>query len=150
MVKQTEFQTSPFTIAHYILLFMVTVVCISIVTWLIIDRYNNNAKTDVAVSYMLSADPCVVRTRDAIKKMWSYNQELIPVRYKTMAETYANNTVLSRVNGYCNDTAFTCRAGQLRRTCDPCAVEVGRRRAMELHILDSVRANCDAIIDDKK
>ncbi len=142
MSKNKDFQTNPFTIAHYILLFMVTVVCISIVTWLIIDRYNKSHETNVSVSYMLSDEPCIVRTREAIKSMWHYNQELIPTRYKTMADTYANNAVLSRVNGYCNERPFTCRAGQLRRICDPCAIEVGRQRAMEQHILDSVRANC--------
>ena len=142
MSKKSEFQTTPFTIAHYILLFMVTIVCISTVTWLIMGRYNDAHKNNIVISYMMSKDPCVVRTRDAVSKMWAYNQELIPIKYKTMVDTYINDAVLTRVKGYCNDAVFTCRAGQLRRICDPCAVEVGQQRAMERHTLDLIHANC--------
>ena len=143
MPKIKEFQTSPFTIAHYILLFMVTVVCISIVAWLIITRYNDEqAKNNITITHLTNDDPCVKSARDAVAQMWAYNQELVPPRYKTMAETYANEAVLSRVTGYCNDVQFTCRAGQLRRICDPCAVALGRQYAIEQHTIDMIRANC--------
>ena len=142
MAKKTEFQTTPFTIAHYILLFMVAVVCTSIVVWLIIARHNATVADSINITKIMNNDPCVNQTREAVSRMWSYNQELIPMRYKTMANTYANNAVLTRTSGYCNDVPFTCRAGQLRRTCDPCAVVAGRNMAMEVHIADMIRANC--------
>ena len=142
MAKKSEFQTTPFTIAHYILLFMVTVVCASIVTWLIIARHNATVADSANITKIMNNNPCVQQTRSAVSRMWAYNQELIPTRYKTVADTYANNAVLTRVSGYCNDVPFTCRAGQLRRTCDPCAVGAGRDKAMEIHIADMVRANC--------
>ena len=149
MTKVKEFQTTPFTIAHYILLFMVTVVCVSIVAWLIIGRYNTGLTNNVSVSYRLSKDPCVVQTREAIAKMWDYNQELIPMRYKTMVDMYINDAILTRFSGYCKDTAFTCRAGQLRRTCDPCAIDTGRRQAMERHILDAIDVKCGGVAAKK-
>lgn len=142
MAKRKEFQTTPFTIAHYILLFMIVVVCASIVTWLIIARHNDTVTDSANITKIMNDDPCVQQTRNAVSRMWAYNQELIPARYKAIAETYANNAVLTRVHGYCNDVPFTCRAGQLRRTCDPCAVGAGRNIAMELHIADMIRTNC--------
>ena len=142
MAKKSEFQTTPFTIAHYILLFMVAVTCVSIVVWLIIARHNAAIQDGLNITKIMNNDPCVHQTRDAVTRMWAYNQELIPTRYKTIADTYANNAVLTRVTGYCNDVPFTCRAGQLRRTCDPCAVGAGRNIAMEIHIADMIRANC--------
>ena len=149
MPKQQEFQTNAFTIAHYILLFMVVVTCVSIVTWLIMDRYKTQQANKTNITYIMNNDPCVQKTRDAVSRMWAYNQELIPTRYKTMADTYANNAVLSRVTGYCNSVPFTCRAGQLRRTCDPCAIGAGRNKAMEYHIADMIRANCGYEIEKK-
>lgn len=149
MAKNMEYQTSAFTVAHYILLFMVTVVCISVVTWLILERHKTQRANSTNITYIMNNDACVQQTRDAVSRMWAYNQELIPARYKTMADTYANNAVLTRVTGYCNDVAFTCRAGQLRRTCDPCAVSAGRMRAMETHIADMIRANCGYEMDNK-
>ena len=142
MAKKSEFQTTPFTIAHYILLFMVAVTCVSIVVWLIIARHNAAIQDGLNITKIMNNDPCVHQTRDAVTRMWAYNQELIPTRYKTIADAYANNAVLTRVTGYCNDVPFTCRAGQLRRTCDPCAVGAGRNMAMEIHITDMIRANC--------
>lgn len=149
MAKQTEFQTTPFTIAHYILLFMVVVTCASIVTWLILDRYKTQQYHRTNITYIMNNDPCTGKTRDAVLRMWAYNQELIPPRYTTMADTYANNAVLKRVTGYCNGVPFTCRAGQLRRTCDPCAITAGRDIAMEYHIADMIRANCGYEIGKK-
>ena len=142
MAKTSEFQTNPFTIAHYILLFMVAVVCISIVTWLVIARHNADAENNTNITKIMNTNPCVQETRNAVSRMWAYNQELVPMRYKTIADTYANNAVLTRVTGYCNDAPFTCRAGQLRRTCDPCAIGAGRNIAMERHIADMIRTNC--------
>lgn len=149
MPKQKEFQTTPFTIAHYILLFMVIVTCASIVVWLILDRYETQQQHSTNITYIMNNDPCVEKTRDAISRLWAYNQELIPTRYKTMAETYANDAVLTRTRGYCDGVPFMCRAGQLRRTCDPCAIQTGRRRAMEFHIADMIRANCGYDLDKK-
>ncbi len=149
MVKNTEYQTNVFTIAHYILLFMVAVTCASIVTWLIIDRYNTDKFNSTNITYIMNNDPCVAQTRDAVSSMWSFNQELIPTRYKTMADTYANDAILTRTNGYCDGVSFTCRAGQLRRTCDPCAIQTGRRHAMEMHLADMIRSNCGYDIDKK-
>lgn len=149
MAKNTEYQTSAFTIAHYILLFMVTVTCLSIIAWLILDRYKTQNYKQTNITYIMHNDPCVRQTRDAVTRMWAYNQELIPTRYKTMADTYANDAILTRINGYCNEVPFTCRAGQLRRTCDPCAIKVGRARAMEFHIADMIRTNCGYDVDKK-
>ena len=149
MPRKQELQTTPFTIAHYILLFMVVVTCISIVAWLIIARYRTQQYHRTDITYIMNNDPCVDKTRDAVSRMWAYNQELIPTRYKTMADTYANNAILTRTSGYCNGIPFTCRAGQLRRTCDPCAIVAGRNIAMEYHIADMIRANCGYEIGKK-
>ncbi len=149
MPKQKEFQTNSFTIAHYILLFMVVVTCASVVVWLIMDRYKAQQESRTNITYIIKNDPCVAQTRDAVSRMWAYNQELIPTRYKTMADTYANNAVMGRITGYCNGIPFTCRAGQLRRTCDPCATESGRNMAKKYHIADMVRANCGYELDKK-
>ncbi|MBR2393021.1 MAG: hypothetical protein IKB05_00840 [Alphaproteobacteria bacterium] len=149
MAKNTEYQTNVFTIAHYILLFMVTVTCASIVTWLILDRYNTQKFNSTNITYIMNNDPCVKQTRDAVSRMWSFNQELIPTRYKTIADAYSNDAVLTRITGYCDGVPFMCRAGQLRRTCDPCAIRTGRHHAMEMHIADMIRANCGYDIDKK-
>lgn len=149
MPKQKEFQTTSFTIAHYILLFMVIVTCASIVVWLILDRYKTQQEHSTNMTNIINNDPCIAQTRDAISRMWAYNQELIPSRYKTMADTYANNAILTRTSGYCNGIPFTCRAGQLRRTCDPCALDTGRTIAMRYHIGDMIRANCGYDLDKK-
>ena len=149
MAKKSEYQTSAFTIAHYILLFMVMVTCASVIVWLVLDRYHTQQSNRTNITYIMNNDPCVLQTRDAVSRMWAFNQELIPARYQTMADTYANDAILTRTNGYCDGIPFTCRAGQLRRTCDPCAIQTGRRRAMEFHIADMIRANCGYDLSNK-
>ena len=143
MAKKSEFQTTPFTIAHYILLFMVAVTCVSIVVWLIIARHNAAIQDGLNITKIMNNDPCVHQTRDAVTRMWAYNQELIPPKYIQMAKEYADETITNRTTGYCNDASFTCRPGQRRSVCDPCARGTGRQMALNAHIADTIKTTCD-------
>lgn len=141
MKKQSENATNSFTIAHYILMFLVAVLCASIVVWLIIGRQENEEK--IVVAQIENSDPCVQQALNIVGQMWAYNQELIPVKYLAMVDAYVNEPVPVRVTGYCEDVVFTCRPGQVRRVCNPCAVSVGRQIAMEKHVADIVQSTCN-------
>lgn len=148
MARKKEFQTNSFTIAHYILLFMVTVTCASIIVWLVLQNHREQVKKAMDIVYITNNNPCVRHARDAVKQIWTYNQELIPTRYKIIVNKYVNEVMPARVKGYCGDEPFMCRMGQIRHVCDPCAKKTAREMAMTQHMADVIYANCGIIISD--
>ena len=144
MAKKFKINTSAFSIAHYILLFLVVGLCIAIIAWIMIKNNNptpeNNISTNVI--HLRDTTPCVQRTRNMVKRMWAYDPKMVPDKYWTIAENYMNQTITTRTYGICQDIAFTCRPGQIRRDCDPCAVPSARDWAQSIHIADMIQQYC--------
>lgn len=142
-------QTNSFTIAHYILLFLVVALCIGIVAWSIISSRNvaraDSAKPVIQVS---NIDPCTQEVMNNVAQMWAYNPGAVPEKYQQMASDYADEEITARIRGNCNGVKFTCRPGQIRRDCDPCALGGGRQIAMDAHTADVVRAMCGGKTDN--
>lgn len=136
--------TSAFTIAHYILLFLVTGLCISIIAWIMITRNNNTPENNISqnVIHIKNTDPCVQRINDIVARMWTFNPQAVPEKYWVIATEYLNQPITTRTTGLCQDIAYTCHIGQIRSDCDPCAVSSARAYAMNIHINDLIHANC--------
>ena len=66
----------------------------------------------------------------------------VPQKYWDMAGNYLNQTITTRTYGICQDVAYTCRPGQIRRDCDPCAALSARDWAQSIHVVDMIRENC--------
>ena len=137
--------TNSLTIAHYILLFLVTILCICIIAWTIIYRHNAHPQNNITMSatHISASDPCVTRVTQHIKKIWSYDSASIPDKYWKIAEDYINAPIESKFYGICYDVAFVCRVGQLRRDCDPCAVPTARQIAQDQQIADTIYEKCN-------
>ena len=144
MNKKFTTNTNSFTIAHYILLFLVVGLCISIIAWILISRNNTTPANNVTqnIIHIRDTDPCVQRTRNTVAQMWAYDPRAVPQKYWTIATEYLNQTITTPTYGICQDVAFTCHVGQLRRDCDPCAVPSARAYAMDIHTADLIRENC--------
>lgn len=138
--KNFKHNTSAFTIAHYILLFLVTGLCISIIAWIMISR--NNTQTPKNVIHIKNTDPCVQRINEIVTKMWAFNPAAIPQKYWEIATDYLNQTITTRTYGICEDVAYTCHIGQIMRDCNPCAVPAARDYAMQIQISDLIQGNC--------
>ncbi len=143
-MKKFSQNTSAFTIAHYILLFLVVGLSISIIAWIMITRNNNRPRNNVSqnVIHIKNTDPCVQRVNEIVTKMWAFNPDAIPQKYWDIANEYLNQTVVTRTYGVCQDVAYTCRVGQIMRDCNPCAVPAARDYAMKMQISDLIRGNC--------
>ncbi len=140
MMKQpTSFKT-----AQYILLFFIVIICIWLAAWLIIsDNRTKNQDTDtVNVIHITNNDPCIKRVNDYVARLWAYTPENIPEKYLIMANDYANEKITTKIKGACNNIKFTCRAGQIRKDCDPCAIASGRQFAMDRQISDTISQKC--------
>ena len=144
MAKKFKTNTSAFSIAHYILLFLVVALCIAIIAWVMIKTNNPKPENNVSanVIHVKDADPCVQRTRDMVARMWAYDPGAVPEKYWGIAENYLNQVITTRTYGICQDVAFTCRAGQIRVDCDPCAVPSARDWAQSIHVADMIQKNC--------
>ena len=144
MAKKFTHNTNAFSIAHYILLFLVVGLCISIIAWIMITRNNNNPANNISqnIIQIRETDPCVARTRKTVAQMWAYDPRAVPQKYWEIATQYLNQAIQTPTYGICQDVAFTCHVGQLRRDCDPCAVPSARAYAMEIHTADLIRTNC--------
>ncbi len=138
--KKTQHNTSAFTIAHYILLFLVTGLCISIIAWIMISRNNNQSPQTII--HIKNTDPCVQRINEIVTKMWAFNPDAIPQKYWKIANDYLNQTITTRTYGICEDVAYTCHVGQTMRDCNPCAVPAARDHAMQIQISDLIQGNC--------
>ena len=135
--------TNSVRIAHYILLFAVAILCISIVAYAIIHRDNPTPTSNVHPSARAQYQtPCSQRTADTIAQMWAYDQKSVPQKYWDIAMNYLNQPVPTATYGICQDVAFHCRSGEIRRNCDPCAVPSARMHAMDIHIRDAIKQNC--------
>ena len=140
MATRFKTNTNPFTISHYILLFLVIILCTCIIGWVIIHRpHPHNPPT---ITHIQGYTPCVQRTTATIEKMWKFSPELVPQKYWSIAMQYLNQPITSRTYGICMDVAFTCRPGQILRDCDPCAVPSARAYAQSIHTADMISANC--------
>lgn len=144
MSQKFKHNTTPFTIAHFILLFLVSIMCISIIAWIIITRNNNpiTNNTSINVTHIKNTNPCVQRITNTVERMWAFNPKSVPEKYWEIATNYLNQPITTRTYGICQDIAFVCLIGQIRRDCDPCAVPDARAYAMDIHINDLIRTNC--------
>ena len=142
--KKFKQNTSAFTIAHYILLFLVTGLCISIIAWIMITRTNQNPENNVSqnIIHVKNTTPCVQRIEEIVTHMWALNPRAVPEKYWAIATDYLNQPFSTRTYGLCEDVAFICHAGQIRKDCDPCAVPAARAYAMKIHINDLISDNC--------
>lgn len=136
--------TSSFTIAHYILLFLVTGLCICVIAWLMISRNNTNTTNDIGqnVIHLNSGNPCIKRTIDTIEKMWENDPKSVPQKYWDIAIEYLNTPIYTTTYGICQDVAFVCNTGQIRRDCDPCAIPSARAFAKQQQIADTIKTGC--------
>ncbi len=149
MVKKFNTNTSAFSIAHYILLFLVVGLCIGVVAWVMIKNNNPVPENNVTptVVYMKNTDPCVQRVQDLVARMWAYDPDMVPQKYWDIATDYLNQTITTRTYGVCQDVAFVCRVGQVRSDCDPCAVPSARDYARSIHVADMIKQNCGGNIN---
>ncbi len=147
MAKKFKTDTSAFSIAHYILLFFVAGLCITIISWVMIKNNNPVPENNVTanVLHIRESDPCVQRVRDSVAHMWAYDPKNVPQKYWDIAGNYLNQTITTRTYGICQDVAYTCRPGQIRRDCDPCAVPSARDWAQSVHMADMIQENCGVV-----
>lgn len=141
MMKQlTSFKT-----AQYILLFFIVIICIWLAAWLVISASREKSQTPdtVNVIHITNNDPCAKRVNNYVSRLWAYTPENIPEKYLIMANEYANEKITTKTKGACNNIKFTCRAGQIRKDCDPCAINFGRQFAMEQQISDTISQECN-------
>ena len=145
MAKKFKTNTNTYTIAHYLLLFLVIGLCICIAAWIMITRHNNNPINNVTptITHISSTLPCVKRTVDTVEQMWRYDPKSVPQKYWNIAIEYLNEPITARTYGLCQDVAFVCHTGQIRRECDPCAVPSARAFAKQQQIADMIKMNCD-------
>lgn len=145
MAKKFTTNTSAFTISHYILLFLVTILCIGIIAWVMIHRNNPHPENNITpnITHIHNTDPCVQRVTNTVARMWAYDPRSVPEKYWQIATDYINQAITTRIYGLCQDIAYVCRPGQLLRDCDPCAVPSARNYAQSIHIADMIEQNCD-------
>lgn len=136
--------TNAFSIAHYILLFLVVGLCIGLVSWTLVRRNNNAPSNNVAptITHIYANDPCAQRIANLVAQMWAYDSANVPDKYWRIADDYINQPMETKIYGVCNDVAFTCRVGQLRRECDPCAVPSARMLAQDQQTADMIKIYC--------
>ena len=136
--------TNSFTIAHYILLFFVTTLCICIIAWIIIFRHNPAPTNDLGPSFNKSpAYSCPQRVRTMVKEMWQNDSKSVPAQYWQLASEFMDAPIRSTTYGLCQDVAYVCRPGQRRRDCDPCAVPSARAYAQEVQTIDMIGKLCE-------
>ena len=140
-------QTTSYSIAHYILMFLLVCVGIVVVVWLLIVagyRYQAHqpiSDDDVIVT-QVETTPCAQQVMNEVAQVWAYTPEKVPQRYWEMAVDYLNGTVDVWTEGSCNDIRFICNPGQIRRECDPCAVSSAMSMAMRAHTNDMIANKC--------
>ena len=146
MAKKFKTNTNTYTIAHYLVLFLVIGLCICIAALIMITRHNNNPINNVTptITHISSTLPCVKRTVDTVEQMWRYDPKSVPQKYWNIAIEYLNEPITARTYGLCQDVAFVCHTGQIRRECDPCAVPSARAFAKQQQIADMIKMNCSS------
>jgi hypothetical protein len=144
LTKEIFMDDSPsaFSIAHYVLLFIVATLCTVSVVWVLIAA--NNREAELHDKQIIRQDKrCQRNAADHITNLWQQRPHEIPPQYKSMEKNYANRVVEVRTTGTCNGERFTCQMGQTRSACDPCAVNSAQKRAMFQHISDAIDDVCN-------
>lgn len=143
------YQTNSFSIAHYILLICMVVLCGGVVAYAII--HDTGRHDDVLAMPMptqptapaaTQPDTCAQTVTNAVAQMWAYNPDVIPVKYKDIAMAYYTGPVNTTIRGECNGVRFVCRAGVRRADCDPCAAGGARDYAISLQTRDMIKKHC--------
>lgn len=142
-------QTNSFSIAHYILLIGMIVVCGWVVAYAVVHD-TGGAVIDIpaasdsapAVDNNSSVSECRQTVTNAVAQMWAYNPDVVPVKYKDIAMAYYTGPVNPAFRGECNGVTFACPAGTPRMDCDPCAAGNAREYAMGIHTRDMLAKHC--------
>jgi len=132
---------SAFSVAHYVLLFVVSCACTISVVWVLIATTNK----ETALRHKLNTETtktCQRNAADKITHIWHNTPEQIPLAYTTLENNYANRIVPVRTTGTCNGKKFICKMGDIRSDCDPCAQNSAKKRAMFQHISDVIDEMC--------
>lgn len=127
-------KTNSFTIARYILLFLVCGAVFMFLVWLMTSPKHD--RSDFAA--------CRAAVADTVNKIWHDNPTEIPPQYVQMVTDYADFIIEIPTSGRCNDSDFTCAPGMRRRDCNPCAAQIGAERAREQYINDMAARTCVA------
>lgn len=144
-MKTNTQKLNTFTIAHYILLFFVVVLCIGVVAWTLTRGSKSvaaNADNTNVIHVTENISPCAQKIMNQVSQIWAYNPELIPETYLNIANDYVNASITEHTRGECNNVKFTCRVGDIRRDCDPCALGTARQIAMDRQIADMTAQYC--------
>lgn len=143
------YQTNSFSIAHYILLICMVVLCGGVVAYAIIHDTGRHddvlampMPTRPAAPASTQPDTCAQTVTNAVAQMWAYNPDVIPVKYKDIAMAYYTGPVNTTIRGECNGVRFVCRAGVRRADCDPCAAGGARDYAISLQTRDMIKKHC--------
>ena len=147
--------TTSYSVAHYILIFLLICLGVVVVGWLLIAAGYRNYEQQLAddpvveetvetttTTTATTLSPCAQKVMNEVAQMWAYSQNDVPQKYWDMAVEYLNSPVSSWTEGTCNDIRYICNPGQIRRECDPCAVSNAMSRAMEAHTRDLKAKNC--------
>lgn len=147
--KRRNYETTSYSIAHYILMFILVCACIVIVAWILIaDRHHEDTDatgaifTEQTITSNGQISPCAQKVINTVAQMWTYNPDQIPARYWDIASHYVNGNVTERTEGTCDKVKYICYAGQRRRDCNPCAVQNGIAMAMDRHAADLISKKC--------
>ena len=132
---------SAFSVAHYVLLFIVSTLCTVSVVWVLIAANNREAALHDKIRTN-TPKTCQRDVADNVKNMWETQPNMIPAHYKTMEINYANRIVPVRTTGTCNGEKFVCQMGEVRASCDPCAKNSAQKRALFQHISDIIDQTC--------
>lgn len=133
-----------FRISRYILVILAIILCATVLIWLI-GRYVTNRPgiSDENVIQITNTDPCVQEITNIVSRMWAFDITSVPKKYLDMVSKYANATITERTTGACNNIKFTCKPGQTRIECDPCAFGSARQFAIQQQISDLTATRCN-------
>ena len=136
--------TTAFTIAHFIFLFLVMFFCIAIIAWTMIHQNNSDPTNNVSgdVLHISGSAPCIQQTIKTVQQMWEYDPRAVPEKYWEIAQDYMNHRIERTTYGLCQDIAYVCNAGDIFGDCNPCAVPMARDYAQQAHIADMIMSNC--------
>ncbi|MCL1902667.1 MAG: carboxypeptidase-like regulatory domain-containing protein, partial [Alphaproteobacteria bacterium] len=86
---------------------------------------------------------CEIDVSSEIFRMWSFDKDKVPEKYKQMVEAYLNEAVTVASKGTCVPGGpFQCNVGDIRKDCSPCARISGEQRAQTQHQKDAIQEKC--------
>ncbi len=143
-MKNTTPNTNSFSIAQYILLFLVVIGCIALVTWTLISTSHKmtSPSPEPTAPQISNDDPCTQHVRNIVSQAWLYAPDLIPIKYVDIAHEYMNAQIIKQESGLCSDRKYTCRRGQIRRDCNPCAAYDAQQFAIDTQVADIATEHC--------